>query len=85
MILSPISSFLTDVSFRTLTALALIQSALMHGGLLDYYYALWIPSSLVAWPPQLYRLVTPFLLTSGQLQFIFDLYFSMMPCCIGLT
>ncbi|CAI7642390.1 unnamed protein product [Penicillium glandicola] len=60
---------------RTLTALALVQSALMYGGLVEFYWAPFVPSLIFSWRPQLYRLVTPFLLTGPKLDFIFDLYF----------
>ncbi|CAI7599012.1 unnamed protein product [Penicillium bialowiezense] len=60
---------------RTLTALTLVQSALMHGGLMSMYYAVFAPSLIFAFPPHLYRLVTPFLLTGKKLEFAFDLYF----------
>lgn len=59
---------------RTLTALTLVQSALMYGGLLGFYWAPFLPSLIFSWRPQIYRLVTPFLLTGPKLGFFFDLY-----------
>lgn len=72
-------ALITDLSFRTLTALTLVQSALMHSGLVSLYWAPFMPSMVFSWRPQIYRLVTPFLLTAPNLGFIFDLYLSMMP------
>ncbi|KAJ5541966.1 hypothetical protein N7535_004385 [Penicillium sp. DV-2018c] len=60
---------------RTLTTLTLIQSAATYGGLWDFYYVPFVPSLIFQWPPQIYRLVTPFLLTGPRLDFVFDLYF----------
>ncbi|CAG8304546.1 unnamed protein product [Penicillium salamii] len=60
---------------RTLTALTLVQSALMHGKLLSKSYAVFAPSLIFALPPQIYRLFTPFLLTGPKLEFAFDVYF----------
>ncbi|CAG7935007.1 unnamed protein product [Penicillium nalgiovense] len=59
---------------RTLTALTLVQSALMYGGLLSFYWAPFLPNLIFSWRPQIYRLVTPFLLTGPKLGFLFDLY-----------
>jgi Derlin-2/3 len=79
-------ALVTDLSFRTLTALTLVQSALMYGGLLGFYWAPFLPSLIFSWRPQIYRLVTPFLLTGPKLGFFFDLYISTMPQChIGLV
>jgi hypothetical protein len=64
---------------RTLTALTLIQSALVHGGLMNFYHVLFLPSLIFKWRPEIWRLATPFLLTGPGLSFVFDLYFSMMP------
>ncbi|CAL5874112.1 uncharacterized protein PFLUO_LOCUS8399 [Penicillium psychrofluorescens] len=58
---------------RTLTALALAQSALVHGRALSGYYVVFLPHLL--WKLQLWRLVTPFLLTGGNISFLLDLYF----------
>ncbi|KAF9251607.1 hypothetical protein DTO013E5_3966 [Penicillium roqueforti] len=58
---------------RTLTALTVVQSALMYSGLVSFYWALFVPSLIFSWRPQIFRLVTPFLLTGPRLSFIFDL------------
>ena len=79
-------ALIIDLPFRTLTALTVIQSALMYSGLVSFYWAPFVPSLIFSWPPQIYRLVTPFLLTGPRLSFIFDVIFSMMPRYrIGLT
>ncbi|KAJ5373613.1 hypothetical protein N7517_005619 [Penicillium concentricum] len=59
---------------RTLTALTLVQSALMYGGLLDFYWAPFVPSLIFSWRPQIFRLFTPFLLTGPSYSFLYDLY-----------
>ncbi|KAJ5414499.1 rRNA pseudouridine synthase [Penicillium cosmopolitanum] len=60
---------------RTLTALTLVQSVLVHGRLLSGYYVIFLPRLLWKLPPQIWRLVSPFMLTGGNIAFIFDLYF----------
>jgi Der1-like family len=62
---------------RTLVAATFVESILCHGQLISgmriFFYKPW----LFKMPPDVWRLVTPFLLTSGGLGFIFDLYFCM--------
>ncbi|KAJ6021632.1 derlin-1 [Penicillium herquei] len=60
---------------RTITALTLVQSVLVHGGVLSGYYVLFLPSHVFRLLPQIWRLATPFLLTGPKLSFFFDLYF----------
>lgn len=79
VLFADLKALITDLSFRTLTALTLVQSALMYSGLVDFYWAPFMPSMIFSWRPQVYRLVTPFLLTGPRFDFIFDLYISMMP------
>ena len=55
----------------------------MHGKLLSAGYAVFAPSLIFAWPPQIYRLFTPFLLTGPKLEFAFDVYFSMHRIGLG--
>jgi hypothetical protein len=54
-----------------------IESALCHGGLVDIrrvlFYVPWIFKLPI---PEVWRFVTPFLLTGGGFSFVFDLYFS---------
>ncbi|KKA21843.1 Centromere/microtubule-binding protein Cbf5 [Rasamsonia emersonii CBS 393.64] len=60
---------------RTLTALTFVQSALVYGGLLSGYRIIFSLDSILKFPPELWRLATPFFLTGPQLNFLFDLYF----------
>ncbi|KAL2013470.1 hypothetical protein VTN00DRAFT_995 [Thermoascus crustaceus] len=60
---------------RTLTALTFLQSALVYGGLLDGYLTLFLPKRIFRFPPEIWRLFSPFLLTGSGLSFFFDLYF----------
>ncbi|KAL1957100.1 hypothetical protein VTO42DRAFT_6358 [Malbranchea cinnamomea] len=59
---------------RTLFAGMFIESLLVHGGFLSFYRVLFHSPFIFRWPPQLWRLVTPYLLTGGGLGFLFDLY-----------
>ena len=52
------------------------ESALVHGGLLDPSYIVHFTPFLYQFPPHLWRLLTPFLLTGSGFSFVFDLYFS---------
>ena len=65
---------------RTLVAATFIESVLCHGGLISpmrvIFYRPWLFKLL----PDLWRLATPFLLTSRGLSFIFDLYFRKSSC-----
>ncbi|KAF2142984.1 uncharacterized protein K452DRAFT_358026 [Aplosporella prunicola CBS 121167] len=63
---------------RTLVAGSLITSVLAYSGLVPYYPLPFIPSKVLAVPPQLWRLVTSFLLTGQGLGIIFDPYFLYM-------
>ncbi|KAJ5231992.1 hypothetical protein N7468_004948 [Penicillium chermesinum] len=60
---------------RTIVTLTLVQSLLVIGGLLSSYYVLFVPGLVFKFPPEIWRLVTPFLLTGPKLNFFFDLYF----------
>ncbi|KAL1969066.1 hypothetical protein VTN77DRAFT_900 [Rasamsonia byssochlamydoides] len=60
---------------RTLTALTFVQSALVYGGLLNGYHIIFRLDEILKLPPEIWRLVTPFLLTGPQLDFLWDLYF----------
>ena len=60
---------------RTLVAALAAESLLVHGGLLNGYLVLFHLPFLWKFPlPQLWRLITPFLLTSGGFNALFDLY-----------
>lgn len=61
-------------------AATFIESVLCHGGLVSpmrvIFYRPWLFKLL----PDVWRLATPFLFTSGGLGFIFDLYFRKSSC-----
>lgn len=56
-----------------------VESVLVHSGLVNamrvIYYTPWI----FKFPPELWRLLSSFVLTGGGLSFVFDLYFSESP------
>ncbi|KAL3481868.1 Der1-like family-domain-containing protein [Aspergillus californicus] len=60
---------------RTLTAIAFVESALVHSGTVSSFYVPFIPQLLLKFWPDVWRLGTSFLLTDAKLNFIFDLYF----------
>lgn len=55
-----------------------IQSLLVIGGILPFHYVLFHKSYLWKFPPQIWRLLSSFLMTGGGLSFLFDLYFTWM-------
>ncbi|KAJ5953434.1 hypothetical protein N7454_000330 [Penicillium verhagenii] len=59
---------------RTITALTLVQSALVYGGVLNGYHVIFWPDRIFKLLPEIWRLATPFLLTGPNLSFVFDLY-----------
>jgi len=60
---------------RTLTAITFVESALVYGGLLSGYWVIFRSGLVFKFLPEIWRLVTPFLLTGPGLSFVFDLYF----------
>ncbi len=56
-------------------ATTFIESILCHGGLLSAMRVIFYKPFLFKLLPEIWRLATPFMLTSGGLGFIFDLYF----------
>ncbi|KAF4632353.1 hypothetical protein G7Y89_g5772 [Cudoniella acicularis] len=60
---------------RTIAASAFTLSVLVYTNFLSAYWVLFWPSAFLQLPPQIWRLVTPFLLTGPQLGIIFDTYF----------
>ncbi|PQE16614.1 centromere microtubule-binding Cbf5 protein [Rutstroemia sp. NJR-2017a BBW] len=60
---------------RTLAAGALTLSILVYTRMLPGYYVIFYLSSLLKFPPQLWRLLTSFLITGPDLGIIFDTYF----------
>lgn len=56
----------------------LAESALVHSGLMSAYRMVFYTPYIFKLPfPELWRLITPFLLTGGGFSMLFDLYFSM--------
>lgn len=68
----------TCLSGRTLTALTFVQSALVYGGLLSAYRVIFRSDLVFKLLPEIWRVITPFLLTGPKLSFLLDLYFSMI-------
>lgn len=63
---------------RTLTAATLVTSVLVHTELIPAYYVLYIPKLLFRMPPKLpeiWRLLTPFLITGPKFGILMDPYF----------
>ncbi|OXV12149.1 hypothetical protein Egran_00098 [Elaphomyces granulatus] len=60
---------------RTLTALTFVQSALVYGGLLSAYRVVFRSDLVFKLLPEIWRVITPFLLTGPKLSFLLDLYF----------
>ncbi|KAK2749150.1 hypothetical protein FQN57_006765 [Myotisia sp. PD_48] len=60
---------------RTITAAALVESALAHGGVLPFVHVLFLPSKIFKIFPEIWRFISPFLLTAGGFGFLLDLYF----------
>lgn len=52
------------------------ESALCHSGILDFRHVIYYTPWIFKFPPELWRLPSAFILTSGGFNFIFDLYFS---------
>ena len=60
---------------RTLVAAIGLESLLIHGGLINGYYALFYMPFIFKFPlPQLWRFITPFLLTGGGFNALWDMY-----------
>lgn len=53
-----------------------VESALVHGGLMSAMHIVYDTSRLFQFLPELWRLLTPFLLTGPDFSFVFDLYLS---------
>ncbi|KAJ5216506.1 uncharacterized protein N7498_002913 [Penicillium cinerascens] len=60
---------------RTITALALVESLLYYSETLSFYNVVFLRGKLFKALPEVWRLVTPFLLTGWSFDFLFDLYF----------
>ena len=53
-----------------------VESALVHSGLVGGMRVIFDNRSIFRFPPELWRLLSSFLLTGGGFSFVFDLYFS---------
>ncbi|RAL08377.1 centromere/microtubule-binding protein Cbf5 [Aspergillus homomorphus CBS 101889] len=60
---------------RTLSALTFIQSALVYAGFLNGYYIVFQRHLLIKLLPEVWRLVTPFMVTRPKLFLFLDVYF----------
>jgi Derlin-2/3 len=58
-----------------LAAVTFIFSLLAYTGVLDFNTFVLIPKALIKLPPELWRLVTPFIMTEGHIGIFFDTYF----------
>jgi len=68
-------SVLILIQCRTLAASAFFLSVGVYTGMLPFYYVVWHAPFIWQFPPQLWRLVTSFLITGEKLSIIFDTYF----------
>ncbi len=54
-----------------------VESAFCHGGLVDFKRVIFHLPWIFKFPlPEVWRFITPFLITGGGFSFVFDLYFS---------
>lgn len=53
-----------------------VESVLVYGHMLHPSRVVFFPGAIFKLPPELWRLMTSFLLTGPKLSFLFDLYFS---------
>ncbi|TVY67402.1 Derlin-1 [Lachnellula suecica] len=60
---------------RTIAASAFTLSILVYTGFIPFYYVAFIPEKFIQLPPQIWRLLTSFLMTSPKFGIIFDTYF----------
>jgi Derlin-2/3 len=66
---------------RTLIAATVATSLLVHGGLLPFYPFAFLPQLILRMPPkipEIWRVVTPFLITSPKFGILMDPYFRML-------
>lgn len=62
-----------------------VESALVHGGLLNPMSIVFYPPWILKFPPEIWRLLSSFILTGGGFSFVFDLYFSTLPFPVRFT
>jgi hypothetical protein len=65
--------------------LTLVESLLFYSETLSFYNVAFLRGNLFKRLPEIWRLVTPFLLTGSNLEFLFDLYFSTVPRYLGVV
>jgi Derlin-2/3 len=66
--------------FRTLVAATLLTSVLVHTELIAFYYVAYVQPLILQMPPkwpQIWRVVTPFLITGPKFGILMDPYFCM--------
>jgi len=68
-------SVLILIQSRTLALSAFVLSIGVYTGMLPGYYVIWHTPYIWQFPPQLWRLVTSFLMTGPDLGILFDTYF----------
>jgi Derlin-2/3 len=61
---------------RTLATAIVITSIGVHFGLLPFYWVMFDSHRLFSFPPEIWRLVTPFLISGAQFGLILDPYFA---------
>jgi hypothetical protein len=65
--------------YRTLTALAFFEGLAIHGQFIPGFRFIFAPNLIFTFPPEPWRLITPFFYIGGGLSFFFDLYFRTNP------
>lgn len=76
----------SDADCSTLVAAVLTTSVLVHTGIVSPYPVLFVPEKLLQLPPkipELWRLITPFLITGPKFGILMDTYF-LYTYCSGL-
>ena len=53
-----------------------VESALVYSGSINFHYIPYANPFIFKFPPEVWRLLTPFLLTGPGISFVIDLYFS---------
>ena len=65
----------SDTDLRTITAAAVLLSLPTWMGLIDPYYVVFLRYKVFAFLPQIWRIVTPFILTGPKFGLLMDPYF----------
>lgn len=81
-----IAKLISDADASTLIAAVLTTSVLVHTGIISPYPVLFVPEKLLQLPPkipEIWRLITPFLITGPKFGLLMDTYF-LYTYCSGL-